>query len=224
MFLSLRNYTLAGRKEDCTMNNYELQLRQWEQRMLLLSPGDLLKKLPELQRVGNELQIRHLGRMIALDLSTGKLRCLSDSMGLSMNEKLNIYTLLWYCKEDAKLSGNWLSFHDIKAVSPFAPAFHKSVINALSFTFQGKENKFQEAVLSIGGHSLRRNSYFVPAFACMPLMINFWDGDEEFPPQSNILFDENACDFIHPESLVTIASEAVQRLAQAAKLPVQNCF
>ena len=206
------------------MNNYELQLLQWEERTLTLSPAELVKKLPELQWVDKELHIRHLGRLIALDLSTGKLRGLDGNKALSMNAKLNIYTLLWYCKEDAKLSGKWRSFHDIKAVAPFASAFQKSVINALSFSFQGQEEKLADAIVSLGGHRIRKNRYFLPAFACMPLMINFWDRDEEFPPQSNILFDENACDFIHPESLVTIASEAVHRLAQEAKLPIQNCF
>ncbi len=206
------------------MNNYELQLLQWEQRMLSLSPSELVKKLPELQWIDNELRIRHFGRLVSMDLSSGKLRCLSVGKTLGLNAKLNIYTLLWYCKENAKLSGKWVSFHDIKAVAPFTPAFQKSVINALSLTFQGKEVKLTEAVLALGGYQLRRNSYFLPAFACMPLMINFWDGDEEFPPQANILFDENACEFIHPESLVTIASEAVRCLAEKAALFVLNGF
>ena len=48
----------------------------------------------------------------------------------------------------------------------------------------------------------------------------FWDGDDEFPAQANILFDKNVVDFIHVESTVTIAMEGLYRLAEAAGLPV----
>ena len=49
----------------------------------------------------------------------------------------------------------------------------------------------------------------------------FWDGDDEFPAQANILYDASATDFIHVESTVTLASEGLFRLAQAACLPIR---
>ena len=51
------------------------------------------------------------------------------------------------------------------------------------------------------------------------MRVLFWDADDEFPAQANLLFDKNATDFIHVESVVTIASQAevwLERLAADA--------
>ena len=53
------------------------------------------------------------------------------------------------------------------------------------------------------------------------MRVLFWDGDEEFSAQCNLLFDRSATDFIHVESLVSIASEALKHLADTAGLPVR---
>ena len=44
----------------------------------------------------------------------------------------------------------------------------------------------------------------------------FWDGDEEFPAQSNILFDYSVTDYIHVESTVYLAVQGVTSLIEAA--------
>ena len=46
--------------------------------------------------------------------------------------------------------------------------------------------------------------------------MRFWDGDEEFPAQVNLLFDRNATDLIHVESVVTIASQLQAHLERLA--------
>lgn len=56
------------------------------------------------------------------------------------------------------------------------------------------------------------------AFACIPVRLNFWDGDEEFPAQANLLFDSSAADFNHEESIAVIAAEGMYQLADAAGL------
>ncbi len=199
-------------------DHYELQCAQWAKRITTLSPEVLQRKLPELHSNGNSLSLWHFDRQISVDMCSGLLHCNSDSAPLSLNEKLNVYTLLWYCKENARLSGSWLPFHSLKNASPFAPAFEKSVLRSFSGIFNGKESLLSTAVTCLGGSQINSSSYFVPAFACMPLRLQFWDGDDEFPAQGNILFDKNATDFIHVESLVTIASQCLRRLMIAANL------
>lgn len=199
-------------------DHYELQCAQWAKRISGLDGEKLQRKLPELHKRDNGLTIWHFDRQILVDLDTGLLRCISDLNPLSLTEKLNIYTLLWYCKEQATLSGHWLPFHSMKDASPYAPAFEKTVLCSFSRAFDGKEDLLKAAVCKIGGSLIHKNSYFVPAFACMPLRLQFWDGDEDFPAQGNILFDKNATNFIHVESLVTIASQCVQRLLYAVHL------
>ncbi len=60
----------------------------------------------------------------------------------------------------------------------------------------------------------------VEAFACIPVRYLFWEGDDEFPAQANMLFDASATDYIHGESILTIGSYGLSRLAELAGLPL----
>ena len=64
--------------------------------------------------------------------------------------------------------------------------------------------------------------YELLAFSCIPVRFLFWDGDDEFPAQANILFDKSATDYIHVESLVSIASEGLSLLSELSNLPLNG--
>ena len=64
--------------------------------------------------------------------------------------------------------------------------------------------------------------YEIRAFDCMPMRFFFWERDEEFEAQGNILFDYSATDFNHVESAVSTAEMGVRRLAELAGLPLKG--
>ena len=64
--------------------------------------------------------------------------------------------------------------------------------------------------------------YQIDAFACEPMRFYFWDYDDEFEAQANILFDYSATDFNHVESAVSTAEMGVRRLAEVAGLPLKG--
>ncbi|MBR6825833.1 MAG: DUF3786 domain-containing protein [Oscillospiraceae bacterium] len=203
-------------------DRYEELCMQWADKIKSIPPENLQRKLPELYRNGSSLCLRYFDQEVIINLKDGTLHSLDAQGSLSMNARLNIYTLLWYCKDGAKLSGQWLPFRSMKNASPFAPAFQKHVLNPLAQLFDGREETLLYGVEKLRGFRIDAHSYYVSAFTCMPLRILFWDGDDEFSAQANILFDKNATDFIHVESLVTIASECVRKLAQVCNLSLSK--
>ena len=64
--------------------------------------------------------------------------------------------------------------------------------------------------------------YKIDAFSCEPMQFYFWDCDDEFEAQANILFDYSATDFNHVESAVSTAEMGVRRLAELAGLPLKG--
>ena len=52
----------------------------------------------------------------------------------------------------------------------------------------------------------------------LELAVTFWDADDEFPAQANMLFDANITDYMREENVVCTASDAAEFLAEAAKL------
>lgn len=141
---------------------------------------------------------------------------------VSTNVRLNIYTLLWYAKPSARLQNHWVTFADLKDARPFAPAFQKGVLQTFARTFTGHSDRLIAACEALGGQKLPHSDvgYQINAFKCIPVQFLFWEGDDEFPAQANMLFDISATDFIHVESVVTIASVGLDELAEAAGIPV----
>ena len=91
-------------------------------------------------------------------------------------------------------------------------------------TFTGHTEELRQALEAMGGQKLPCSDvgYQVEAFACIPLRVLFWEGDDEFPAQANLLFDRSATDFIHSESIVSIAMAGLYRLAKLAGLPLDR--
>ena len=54
------------------------------------------------------------------------------------------------------------------------------------------------------------------------MAVLFWDRDDEFEAQGNILFDYSATDFNHVESAVSIADSGIKRLAELAGVPLRG--
>lgn len=200
------------------VSNYDMQLQQWRRRFLDMDHAALCRKLPELEAAGYQLRLWHFGRRLAVSLTDGTIRCLSDQRPVSYNEQMNIYTLFHYCVPGTRLTGEWLPFRDLRHASPFAAAFQRGIILPLARTFSGRGELLPGAVEKLRGVRLSASGFQLPAFACIPMRLNFWDGDEEFEAQANLLFDRSAVDFIHVESIVTIAMEGVRQLADAAGL------
>lgn len=203
-------------------SNYEKCCADWARKIAAMDMQELERKLPELQREGEYLTLRHFGRKYGIRMKDGAILALEGSQPVFSNTKLNIYTLLWYSRTGASLSGEWVTFGQLKNARPFAPAFQRGTIQAYAATFSGHCEELRSAYRALGGRQIPHSDvgFEIDAFACIPIQYLFWDGDDEFPAQANILFDKNVVDFIHVESTVTIAMEGLYRLAEAAGLPI----
>jgi len=192
------------------MNNYEKQREDWRQQFLTMNQEDICRRLPEVCKSDTHLTLWHYSRQFAVNRKDGVISALSDNKPVDVMQQLNIYTLFWYASAAAQLTGEWLPFRELKDGSPFTTAFQNGILTPLAATF------------ALRGKRLTNSSFHLPAFACIPVKLLFWDGDDEFPAQANILFDKSATDFIHIESIVTIATEMLYQLADAAELPIQG--
>lgn len=203
-------------------SNYDKQCEIWRQKFLTMDLGEIFEKLPELQDDGEDLTLWHFGRHFAVSKKTGDIRCLSDDRPADAMAKMNIYTLFWYAKKNVIHTGEWLPYRELKSATPFAAAFQKGILDPIAVTFAGKSDLLAEAVETMRGRRLSSTGYLLWAFLCIPVKLNFWDADEEFPAQANLLFDRSATDFNHIESIATIATECMHQLADAAGLKLKG--
>lgn len=208
-------------------SNYDRLCEEWAVKFLGMDIPALMSKLPELKIEGDYLCLRHFGRKLGVRLKDGRILSMEDENPVSSNEQLNVYTLLWYAKPDARFTNEWQPFERLKGAGPFGPAFKKGTLQPFAETFSGKMDKLIQARDALGGQILPVSDvgFELKGFDCIPMRVYFWDGDDEFPAQANLLFDSSATDFIHVESIVTIATVGVRRIVDAAGLTLgRNAF
>ena len=166
----------------------------------------------------------HFGRKLGVHRESGQIAALEDSDPLTCYERLNVYTLFGYVSPFAHYKDEWVRFDKLKDTSPFSKAFQQGVTQPFSRMFGGHLSELSAACEILGGKKLPWSDagYELNAFACIPVRFLFWDGDDEFPAQGNILFDASATDFIHGESIVTIAAVGLDRIARQAGISMDR--
>lgn len=222
--------TMSNAKQK--VSNYEKWSEEWRERFLSLDQNRLVKTLPGLHTEGDYLTLFHFNKKYGIHRGTGEICLLAQdscqpvkpSADLSTSVRLNIYTLLWYARPSAHFTGDWVTFDKLKGTRPFAPAFQRGVTDTFAKTFTGHMDRLILACEAMGGRKLSYADvgYELPAFECIPVRYLFWEGDDEFPAQANILFDSSATDFIHGESIVTIATVGLYELAELADVAVNR--
>ncbi len=205
-------------------SNYERLCEEWRKKFLGMDQEKLCRKLPELKREGEYLTLVHFGRKFGVHMTTGEIAALKDDGPVSVNTRMDIYNLFWYSKETACIQNRWVPFRDVRGASPFASAFDKHVLQPFALTFAGKVEFLRKAAENLGAEMVKHGDvgFILKSFECIPMQFLFWDADDEFPAQANILFDYGVTDFIHVESTVTLATDGVLRLIETAEVPLRG--
>lgn len=128
--------------------------------------------------------------------------------------KFAIYHLFYFSKETPVNSGIFVPLYEIKPAAPFYKAFNETVILPFAAGFNGRKKDLVKAISSLGFIPIPESDagFEAAAFSCFPIRYLFWEGDDEFPAQANILFDKNVLEFTHEETIITMASDGVKLL------------
>lgn len=205
-------------REGKPADNYELTCEKWRRLFLEMDHEELVSRFC-LKSDKDAVYIAYYGQEYRLDRKCGMITLVSDpEHRLSFNTIIAIYNLFYYAKAEAKVRGVFVPFRQVKRAAPFDPAFRRTILKPLAKTFEGRAELLEKACLALRGTPVRQGDvgYVIRAFDCMPLTVIFWDGDEEFEAQANILFDADITDFLHEETVVCVASDLVKRLAEEA--------
>jgi hypothetical protein len=126
----------------------------------------------------------------------GGRKILSLSCNIAVKDFVSIL-LLHYLKAKLEglpdLTGEWVSFKELSGGESYYPAFRKRVIEPLIRKHGSNPQGIYACLERISGAQVKQAdaAVRVDAFEKVPLLIEVWQGDEEFPPEANLLFDKN---------------------------------
>ena len=116
------------------------------------------------------------------------------------------------------LSGRDIDFRNVPEGSFYWSAFVSRAKKPLLETFGNDPELYLEVARALGGtpRELGDASATYMAFPLVPVTHVLWRGDEEFPPEANILFDETIPEHLSTEDIAALAGSSVYRLIGAA--------
>ncbi|MBN1149205.1 MAG: DUF3786 domain-containing protein [Anaerolineales bacterium] len=169
-----------------------------------------------LQDERGEFQLPLWGRQVAIaypefvarDLATG-------AVSNPMHQALLLY--YFYIADGMPISGQWLSFSELPDGRFYNQAFQGYTGRQLARVFTSDRQSFERAAQGLGGvsASLGDASYVFQALPRAPLLVVFWQGDEDFPSSFQILFDASACHYLPTDGYAILGSTLTHRLIAA---------
>lgn len=208
------------------VSNYDKVIEEWRLRFLQMNQEEIIGKF-HLKSDENALYLPYFSHEMRIDRLTGKISYLKESKReAGFNTCMDIYNLFYYSIEVPVASGRLVPFREVKRVYPFEAAYKRTVLKTFQETFSGHVEELKKACEKLGGKPLPQGDagYQFSVYPFLDIAIYFWDADEEFEAQANILFDSNITDFLHEENVVLVASDAVSYLTEAAGLDAKEIY
>jgi len=116
-------------------------------------------------------------------------------------------------------SGRWIGFRELPDGLFYVQAFQGYTGGRLVRELQGGIEVFRRAAEALGGEPLAiGDAGYV--FAVLPrvhLGLVYWEGDEEFPSQARVLFEDTAAHYMPTDGLAILGSQLIGRVLKAAR-------
>ncbi len=200
------------------VSNYDLQVDIGKRIFLQYDQKLLIRKF-RLESDGQYIYLTYLNTSCRISRKDGGIEESIEGEWKecrSFSTVMTVYDLLCYHKgeEVPSLVGQWC------AVGNFVVT---GVTNTETFTqkfaakFDGCLEELKAAAQSLGGVLLPRMAgadltckFQVTPF--FPVLLQFWEGDEEFPPRLILLWDQNTDKFMHFETTFYLQGDLLERL------------
>lgn len=111
-------------------------------------------------------------------------------------------------------TANWVAYRDIPGAAFYFSAFVKRAVDPLKKTFGSHAAGLVRASAQLSGKAVEPGdaAFEFSLFPRVRLRLILWEGDPEFPPEANILFDETIGKIFLPEDIAWLAGMLVYRL------------
>lgn len=130
--------------------------------------------------------------------------------------------LLHYLNGSTKsqIVGEWIAYQEIPDGRFYLDAFLRRAKNPMVQTFGNRPELLQKlAVKAYEAMPFDQGDFsvVVQALPFIPVALILWKGDDEFPPEGNILFDRSVSDILSAEDIAWLAGMIIYPLIGMAK-------
>ena len=127
---------------------------------------------------------------------------IGSELEVPLRDKILILHYLTLAKGNP-LSHKVIAYKELPEGTNYFPTFYLRAIRPLVTHFGKEPHRLLEAAAKLGGHQAKYGdiSTTIHAFTRAPISLVLWQGDDEFPPEGNILFDSTITDYLATEDI-----------------------
>lgn len=170
----------------------EVPFAHYEEKFRGLKPEEALERLTDVRWDGKEFSVTLLGRTFAISHPDYAIRALDGGPV----PPLNVQTfLLRYLLEsrDVAWAGEWKTFREMPWGEMYIKPYTGRVLTRAAFTFGTRVEAFRAAAEKMGALPLPHGDagYQFDLIGGYQMRLLVWEGDDEFPPNAQVLYSDN---------------------------------
>jgi len=170
----------------------EVPFAHYEEKFRTLVPVDVTERLQGVSWDGQEFTVTMLGRSFAIAHPTYAIRALD---GGKLPPLPTQTFLLRYLLEsrDVAWSGSWKTFREMPWGEMYIKPYTGRVLTRAAFTLGTRVAAFRAAAEKMGAEAVKHGDagYRFDLIGGYQMQILVWEGDEEFPPNAQVLYSDN---------------------------------
>ncbi len=183
--------------------NYDIAIERVRPEFLTYDQEKMIQKFG-LAHDDSYLYLRMLCRSYRISRKSGLVEWSEDDFHTvregGYNDTMTIYDILCYSRDDCRLSGTFTTLSGLRYNSAFRSPdqFYQDYADY----FDSRTEQLNRVCAGLEGIRLEGcdTGWQLPLFDFLPVRIQLWNSDEEFPASLRILWDENILDFMHFET------------------------
>jgi hypothetical protein len=112
-----------------------------------------------------------------------------------------------------------ITFRELPEGNVYFPTFTKRTIKPIADNFSPQPRLLVTVGEKLGGHKVDYGdaAVTIQAFSRVPVTLILWRGDEELPPQGNVIFDANISDYLPTEDITVLCETITWRLIRCLR-------
>ena len=170
----------------------EVPFAHYEEKFRSLEPASVAERLQGVKWDGKEFFVTLLGRTYAISHPQYAIRALD----VGKLPPLPAQTfLLRYLLEsrDVSWGGQWKTFREMPWGEMYITPYTGRVLTRAAYTFSFRLDAFRAAAEKMGAEAVKHGDagYRFHLIGDYQMQILIWQGDEEFPPNAQVLYSDN---------------------------------
>ncbi len=176
---------VENHKEEVPFAHYEGLFAQ-------MDAQEALSRLPGLKWEGKEFYVTLMGREFAISHPNYAIRALDGGKLPPLPTQTFLLRYLLECKA-VDWNGTWKTFREMPWGELYIKPYTGRVLTRAAYTFGTRIPAFKAAAEKMGGIAVPHGDagYRFDLVGGYQVQILAWEGDEEFPPNAQVLYSDN---------------------------------